>query len=252
MPEVIVIGSGTGIPSLSRASPAILIKTKDKTILLDSGPGTLRELLKINLHFSKLDLILYTHLHPDHTADLIHFLFASKYSPEFQRKAPVFIGGPRGFLAFYNKLKAAFGQYIETVGNKIILIEIPPSSLWAYEDIYIEPFTTPHTENSQGYCLDYQGKKIVYTGDTDYDEKLAEIINGADLLICEASFPSKNKVEGHLTPALAGKLANKAKVKCLLLTHFYPECEEVDIIDECRKSFSATLFLANDLAHIKI
>lgn len=55
MPEVIVIGSGTGVPSLNRASPAILLKTKNTFVLLDSGPGTLRQLLKVNITFSQLD-----------------------------------------------------------------------------------------------------------------------------------------------------------------------------------------------------
>jgi len=252
MPEVIVIGSGTGVPSLHRASPAILLKTKNTFVLLDSGPGTLRQLLKVDIAFSQLDLILYTHFHPDHITDLIHFLFASKYTPGFQRKTPVFIWGPPGFLEFYNKLKGAFGSWIEVSKDKITLAEIPPGSLWAYEDIYIQPFSTFHTLHSQGYCLHTEGKKIAYTGDTDFDLSLIKPFKDADLLICEASFPASQKVEGHLTPLLAGKLAREANVKCLLLTHFYPECDAIDIGAECRQSFTGPLYLAKDLMHIEL
>ncbi len=248
MPEIIIIGSGTGIPRLERASPAILLKTQNSTILLDSGPGTLRQLLKVNVSFSQLDLILYTHLHPDHVTDLIHFLFVSRCN--FQRKKPVFIWGPPGFLKFYNALKEAFGYWVEV--PEITLLEIHPQTIWAYEDVQIKPFTTIHTENSQGYILKTEGKKICYTGDTDFSENLINAVKEADLLICEASFPSFKKVEGHLTPVLAGKLANLAKVKCLLLTHIYPECDAIDIVSECRKYYNNPLIIAQDLLQIRI
>jgi len=252
MPEVIVIGSGTGVPSLKRASPALVVKTSQTCILLDSGPGTLRQLLKANIRFSELDLILYTHLHPDHVTDLIHFLFASKYTPGFRREKPVFILGPQGFLSFYNRLKSAFGRWVEVPEDKITLAEITPTSTWAHEDVYITPFATIHTENSQGYILQSEGKKIVYTGDTDFDESLVKSVENADLLICEASFPSNQKVEGHLTPVLAGELAAKAKAKLLLLTHFYPECEAVDMVKECLQHYSGPLFLAQDLLYLAV
>lgn len=252
MPEVIVVGSGTGVPSLKRASPALVVKTHQTCILLDSGPGTLRQLLKVNINFSSLDLILYTHLHPDHITDLIHFLFACKYTPGFIREKPVFILGPRGFLSFYYHLKAAFGRWIEVPADKVTLAEITPTSTWAHEDVYITPFATFHTENSQGYILQSGKKKIVYTGDTDFDESLVKAVENADLLICEASFPSNYKVEGHLTPTLAGELATKAKVKSLLLTHFYPECEAIDVAKECRQVYAGSLFLAQDLLSLTV
>ncbi|HDD35710.1 MAG TPA: MBL fold metallo-hydrolase [Candidatus Desulfofervidus auxilii] len=248
MPEIIIVGSGTGIPRLERGSPAIVFKTPHATVLLDSGPGTLRELLKINIPFLKLDLLIYTHLHPDHVTDLIHFLFVSQC--DFRREKPVFIWGPPGFLKFHAALKEAFGHWVAP--EKVILSEVSPNTLWAYEDIEIEPFKTVHTENSQGYILRTEGKKICYTGDTDYNEDLIELLYEADLLICEASFPSFKKVDGHLTPDLAGKLANSSKVKYLLLTHIYPECDTVDIAAECRKYYKGPLFIAQDLLRIKI
>ncbi|MCD6319472.1 MAG: MBL fold metallo-hydrolase [Candidatus Desulfofervidaceae bacterium] len=252
MLEVIVIGSGTGVPSLKRASPALVVKTYQTCILLDSGPGTLRQLLKVNIHFSNLDVILYTHLHPDHITDLIHFLFACKYTPAFTREKPVFIFGPRGFLSFYEQLEKAFGHWIAVPEDKVSLSEISSPSIWAHEDVIITPFATFHTENSQGYILQSEGKKVVYTGDTDFDESLIKVVENADLLICEASFPSNYKVEGHLTPVLAGKLAAEAKVKSLLLTHFYPECEAIDIVEECSQVYTGPLFLAQDLLFLTV
>ncbi|MBU4389603.1 MAG: hypothetical protein KKB23_08745, partial [Proteobacteria bacterium] len=48
----------------------------------------------------------------------------------------------------------------------------------------------------------------------------------------------------------AGKIATMANVRKLMLTHFYPECDEVDIEKECRKTYSKKLILAEDLMKI--
>ncbi|MCD4778692.1 MAG: hypothetical protein K8R12_06930, partial [Desulfobacterales bacterium] len=62
--------------------------------------------------------------------------------------------------------------------------------------------------------------------------------------------PDELKVKGHLTPSLAGKIATMANVKKLMLIHFYPECDEVDIEKQCRKTYSNKLILAEDFMKI--
>ena len=65
---------------------------------------------------------------------------------------------------------------------------------------------------------DSNGKSIVYSGDTDYCPELIELADNCDLLILECSFPDDMKVEGHLTPSEAGKIA--AETKTNLQTSF--------------------------------
>jgi len=74
----------------------------------------------------------------------------------------------------------------------------------------------------------------------------------ADLLICESALPDELKVKGHLTPSLAGEIAKRANVRKLVLTHFYPECDQADVKKECRKTYSGPLVLAEDLMTIDI
>jgi len=64
--------------------------------------------------------------------------------------------------------------------------------------------------------------------------------------------PDKLRVKGHLTPSWAGKIASRAGVKKLVLTHFYPECDQTDIEQECRKTYSGPLLLAEDLMQIEV
>ncbi|KPJ69282.1 MAG: hypothetical protein AMJ45_00705 [Syntrophobacter sp. DG_60] len=250
MLEVVIIGSGTGVPSLLRACPAILIKIKNSHVLIDSGPGTLRQLLKANVHFSKIDIILYTHLHPDHVADLVHFLFAAKNEPQFRPNKPVLIFGPTGFLDFYEKLKMAYGKWVVLPQEKAVLSEISPYEKISQNDILIHAFPTFHTENSQGYRIETEGKILAYSGDAEETDALISLAKDADIFICEASFPEKTA--GHLTPSIAGKIAKKSDCKCLILTHLYPECDAVDPVAQCRRYYYGPLIIAQDLLRIKV
>ena len=81
--ELIVLGSGTGIPLSYRASPALAMIGYDNPVLFDMGPGTLRQLARIGINHDKIEQIFISHFHPDHTADLIHFLFATRNPPHF-------------------------------------------------------------------------------------------------------------------------------------------------------------------------
>jgi ribonuclease BN (tRNA processing enzyme) len=59
-------------------------------------------------------------------------------------------------------------------------------------------------------------------------------------------------VEGHLTPTLAGRVAREAECKRLVLTHFYPPCDELDITRIVEKEYSGEIILAEDLMKIEV
>jgi ribonuclease BN (tRNA processing enzyme) len=101
-----------------------------------------------------------------------------------------------------------------------------------------------HIPSSLAYRLEFDGRAAVYAGDTDWSEALIELARGADCLILEASNPFK--VPGHLTPGEAGLLAAQAGVPVLILTHFYPPCDEVDMLAACRQDFGGEVMLAED------
>jgi ribonuclease BN (tRNA processing enzyme) len=110
-----------------------------------------------------------------------------------------------------------------------------------------------HNPESLAYRITGPGDtSIVYSGDTDYSDNLVSLAKNADVLICESAFPDQMKVRGHLTPSLAGEIATRANVGKLVLTHFYPECDQVDIETECRKSYTGPLVLAQDLMKINV
>ncbi len=124
--ELIVIGSGTGVPSLRRGSPALALKAAGRLLVLDLGAGTLRALLRSGLNFSAIDVLALTHLHPDHVGDLIPFLFATRYSLGYTRREPFRLLAARGFARFHQRLKEAFAGWVEPPPGLMDLRELAP------------------------------------------------------------------------------------------------------------------------------
>ncbi len=253
MIEVIILGSGTCVPSLRRAGPAACLRTSGTTLLIDSASGTMRQLLKAGINYDQVDYILYTHRHPDHIGELISYVFATKYAPGFSRKGPVTILAATGFKAFYSTLKEAFGQWLALPEDKVLMEELPVETRAAVQipPIVIRSAPTRHTPHSLAYRIESDsGLSVVFSGDTDFSENLIDLARGADLLVCECAAPEGMKVEGHLTPSEAGRTAARAGVKQLLLTHFYPECDKHDILTPCRNEYDGPVILAEDLMRL--
>lgn len=251
MTRVILLGSGTGVPYIRRASPGLMVIFKDLSILIDSGPGLLRKMLEAGFTYRDPDLILYTHLHPDHTADFIPLLFACKYGDHPREKNLSCMGGP-GFKKFFKGLENLYGQWISPQSYRLTVNELSPGA-FSFRQLKIISKQMAHLSGSLGYRIEFEnGKSVVISGDTDYCQNIVELGSEADLLVLECSFPEGRKVEGHLTPSWAGRIARESKCKNLLLTHFYPPCDQEDILSQCRKTYEGPLLLGEDLMKIEL
>ncbi|NPA48868.1 MAG: ribonuclease Z [Thermodesulfobacteria bacterium] len=249
-----VLGSGTGWPRLERGSPAYLLEVSGEKFLLDLGPATIPRLLKLGLSLEDVDAIFLSHFHPDHVTDLIPFFFATRYALGYKRQKPVSLYAGEGFSRFYAGLKEAFGHWVEPPEGLLQTEELSTSCESAFLRPPIEIRTAPvaHNPESLAYRFDFEGKSLVYSGDTDYSPSLIRLAREADLLVIECSFPEGHKVPGHLTPSLAGQIAGEARVKKLLLTHLYPPCEEADLITPCRRYFSGEIMIARDFLSLEL
>jgi len=251
--SVTILGSGTCVPSPDRSACAVLMRAGDNNLVFDAGPGTMRRLLEAGVFVFDVSHLFFSHYHPDHTGELVPFLFANKY-PENHRKRNLFLCGGPGFKNFYLQLKSIYHEWID-VSGRLDLVEFGPTPNEAHLFDGFTLFTTPvtHSPESLAYKVTTpEGVSVVYSGDTDESENLIALSRNADLLICESALPDPMKVPGHLTPSSAGRIAARANVKKLVLTHFYPECDTVDMFQQCRKTYSGPLILAKDLLTIEM
>ncbi len=262
MMELIIVGSGTCVPRLRRAGPGNLIriespwsKRRPFNILVDSASGTLRQLLKVGVRYHELDLILYTHFHPDHICELASYIFATRYAPGFRRKRPCTIMGSVGLGKVLGGLMEAFGQWVDPEPDKVVVEEIPREMQTSiqFPPVTISTLPLGHTSGSLAYKITGPaGENIVISGDTDYEESLGTFSKGADLLLLECARPEDGKVPGHLTPSEAGRIAKIAAPRLLVLTHFYPDCDKSDLLTPLKQEYDGMVILAEDLMRIPI
>ncbi len=253
MTEIVIIGSGTCVPSLRRGGPSTCLLTDGITILVDSASGTLRQLVKAGIPYESLDYLLYTHVHPDHVGEFIPYVFATKYAPGFNRTTPVTVLAAKGFKAFYQHLKDAYGHWAEADPGMLNIEEIPVEMQTALQlpPLIVRTTPTRHTPMSLAYRIECpDGKAVVFSGDTEFSPELIELAKDADLMVCECAAPEGHRIPGHLIPSEAGKIAKEAGVKRLILTHFYPNCDQHDLLTPCKKEYSGPVVLAEDLMRI--
>jgi ribonuclease BN (tRNA processing enzyme) len=248
-----ILGSGTCVPSLTRSACSVLVESDRDRILFDTGPGTMRRLLEAGVQIFDLPAVCYSHFHPDHSGELVPFIFANKYPDGSLRRRPLTLIGGRGFLNFYDGLRRVYGNWIELRDGLLKIAELDNTGFdeRACGTFFLQSAPVEHNPESLAYRVTgADGRSVVYSGDTDYSENLIRLARNVDVLICEAALPDDLKVDGHLTPSLAGEIAARAGVGKLVLTHLYPECDTVDIQAQCRRTFSGPIVIASDLMRI--
>lgn len=253
--DITILGSGTCVPSLERSACSVLLRIGRSVVVLDTGSGTTRRLLQAGQGIFDISHIFYSHLHPDHSAELVPLLFSTKYPDILTRRFPLTFVAGSGFGEHLKKLKAVYGQWIALPADMMSIIELDttgPDSV-RFNDFRVDSIPVEHNPESLAYRFSGpQGGAVVYSGDTDYSENLIQLARDADVLICESALPDEMKVTGHLTPSQAGDIATRARVAKLVLTHFYPECDQTDIVTQCRKTYKGPLILARDLLNIPL
>ena len=241
------LGTGTVALSGDRSCAGYLYESDQVRLLLDCGSGTTRRLAEFHLGWSAITHVALTHFHIDHHGDLPTLVFAWRYGQLPARSAPLDIIGPVGTRDLLERLSAAYGDWVLAPGFPINVREITTGETIALsETVWLSALKVPHTVESVAYSIERNGRRIVYTGDTGPDDALADWAHGCDLFVCECSLPTSMAIKEHLTPEECAALAARAEAKHVLLTHFYPPVERVDILAIMSARYPGSVTLAED------
>lgn len=235
-------------------SCASVLSSKGEMIIIDAGTGI--KMLGDHLMNEKKDQslrihILFTHFHLDHIMGLP--FFAPLYSPE---AVITFYASslPKETEGYLKRLMA--GRYFPLELNETHSIKefkkIPQEN-FIIGGIQVSHHLLNHPQSSIAFKLQEEQSDIVFATDTEHPEKgidegLASFAYAADFLIYDATYTpeeynSGKRGWGHSTWLEGVKLARKAKVRELCLSHFNPNYSDnkIDrIISLARKEFNST------------
>jgi ribonuclease BN (tRNA processing enzyme) len=218
-----VLGTGTCIPSLTRGSSAYLVAAGGRTVLIDAGPATVRRLLEFGYTVNDIDIIVVTHFHVDHTADLSTFLFVCNYGAVARVKPLLLIGGP-GMHKFYRGLRALY-SWVQPKSYPLTTRSMPAGVL-EHEGLRIETKRMNHNQESIGARIS-DGKSITFTGDTGYSRNLVALAHRTDLLVADCSFPER-KAPGHMNLNALQRVVDACEPGRVLLSHLYPDWDNFE------------------------
>jgi len=244
--RMIVLGcSGSG-PGPSSPASGYLVEAGDVRLVLDLGNGTLGALQR-HLDPWRLDALAFSHLHPDHCADFTALVVYRRYHP----RPPVdptahrlAVHAPREapdrFAAAYAPDAA---ERAATDLRDVFDFHPHAASVAITDDVTLRTVPVDHPCEAYALRVEHGGRSLVYSGDTGPSDALVELARGADVLLCEATWPhvtsswAEPPLGVHLSGRQAGEHAAAAGVGRLLLTHIPPWFDAEELRAEAKSAY---------------
>lgn len=268
--ELQILGSGGPEIDDNRISTSYLIWHKNKAaVLIDAGPGASIAFGNSGAKFEDLKLVLLTHLHVDHSADIPALIKGSFFT---SRNHNLNIFGPSE-----NALMPATTTFIKRLlGSEGVFAYLNDYLLPSKdEDYQILPKDVPLTKNQiHSYQIDnfkvqaiavHHGPvaavawrvnigecSIVFSGDmSNKYNSLVKLAEGADILVAHNAIPENTQGAGrnlHMPASEIGKIAQIAKVEHLVLSHFMNRTSSIQsrTLELIQKQYKGPITLATD------
>ena len=280
--NVTILGSGSPVPSNVRFSQSTLVEAGNDKLLFDLGRGVTIRLGQLGIPFRDITASFITHFHSDHLVGLPDLWLTGWLPTGFaSRTQPMTIYGPKGIAAMTKNLTAAFSEDIRI---RLADEKLPPSGVafdaheieagvvYERNGVKVSAFATHHgdlIEPNFGYVIEYDGKKVVISSDTTYDERVAQQAKGADLLLHEVAdidpellktYPRFKEIMAHHTsPEEAGRIFAMARPKVAAFTHIIVlkanqplDVPATEVLARTRATYDGPLVLGEDLMRFEI
>lgn len=237
-----VLGTQSPYNTAGHNSPGFLVTDGEEKLLLDCGSGS-HSLLNFPRDLKNL-VIFLTHLHRDHYNDIYNLQYASHvFHNQGRLKNPITVYLPKTPASIYTdicKEPNAYAEYYYLSHQYPLYIG----------DMRIYFMPTDHPVETYAIKITDGKGTIVYSSDTSFSVKddLVKFAKNADLLICESSLLKRHgfpEINSHLTAEQAAIIAKEARVKMLMLTHFWPE-EPVEEYEEEAKTVFDNVVIARE------
>jgi len=272
--DVILLGTGSPLPSATRAGPATLVKAGGANLLVDCGRGVAMRLAAAGVAPQAISAVLLTHMHSDHICDLNDIItshWVMSVAP-----TPLRLFGPKGakalvdatlaMLAFDVKYRMDHHDDLNSAPD-VEVTELAPGDTFTVGGCEISAHRTDHSPvfPTLGYRITAGGAVAALAGDTVPCPELDEMCKGADVYVQTVirddlirRVPAKrlqDVLDYHSTVEQAGETAARAGVRTLMLTHYVPVLfpgQEEQWRALARAHFAGDIVLGDDLTSVTI
>jgi ribonuclease BN (tRNA processing enzyme) len=249
--RLVVLGcSGSGPGPASPAS-GYVVEAGDARLVMDLGNGTFGALQR-HLDPWALDGVLISHMHADHCSDVASLVVHRRYHPNppfdaRQRRLPFFAPSeaPGRFAAAYATSAA---ERAETDLSDVLDFRALADG-GEVAGVTVRSERVDHPCEAYAIRVEHGGRTLVYSGDTGPCAGLVEAARGADVLLCEATWPhvlpcwDEPPPGVHLSGRQAGEHAAAAGVGRLLLTHVPVWFDGEELLAEAKAAFEGPIEL---------
>ena len=283
--RVTILGSGDPFTNKAQGSASVLIEVGNPErdfFFFDLGSGSLANFNGLHLPVTATTKVFLTHLHADHVGDMPTLVWSLAKAG---RRDPVEVWGPAGETpelgtrTYAEHLGAAHAWDMQSLcghpgqsGARMEATEVPwdrTSTVYERNGVRITSFPVIHLINGAvGYRLDFNGRSVVFSGDTRPCHPLVEAAAGVDLLIHE-TFPSagvyaqkahvpqafaEQIVNGvHTSPAAAGGVFKRAGARMSVMWHLAVDHDTVGPVHtEMRTRYDGPVTIAQDMTTFDI
>ena len=278
--KLVLLGTGGGPrPRTASSAAAQVIVSNDVAYVIDCGDGVARQLAFAGVPLTTLRHIFITHQHSDHNADygnLIGLAWAAGLRTRVDAWGPPPLA--KMTKLFFEMNKYDIDTRIANEGRVPIVPLVHVHELRAGGVVMSDDNVTvtatlvdhPPVVPAFAYRLDARDRSIVISGDTAPSQNLVKLARGADVLVHSVMYPPaidrlvarvpnaaalKASILAHQTSAEdAGRIAQDAGVRTLVLSHFVPpdEPELTDAVwlDAARRHFTGTVIVGRDLLEL--
>jgi len=282
---VVTVGTASPIPG-ERAQTGTAIFVNGYFFLFDVGAGVVQKSENMGLPLDELDGIFLTHYHSDHMMDLPNMISRSWqrgriddlniYGPQglnqLMRSVDGFLEIDNSYRVAHHGIEVMDTVYADGVVHEFSIEQNAYQTIYDKDGIKITAFDVTHEpiEPAVGYAIEYNGKKVVLSGDTKKNDLVEEMAQNCDLLVHEVMLMSFQKMleeelreagmdrnatiifdiqDYHTDATEVADLAQNANVKKLVLNHLAPLPDNRVIeklyMDELG-AFEGPIHLAND------
>ncbi len=238
-----VLGAAASHAAAGQACAGHLVESGQTRILMDCGNGVLANAYRVVDPYT-LDAVVVTHDHPDHYVDLYSLQSMLRYAPEGP-SAPLRLLMPEGLFDRMQCLLSERGaiEFREAFHASVLEDGVGVR----IGDLVVTPHLVDHTDPTFALCVEGEGARLVYTGDTAFGDQVLRAARGADLLLAEATVPERYQgMSPHLCAREAGEIAHLAGAGALVLTHVWPTNDREAMAREAAAAYGGDVRIATE------